>query len=304
MRAGELFQRGNIDFHVEVAGIANHRAILHFFEVFVRDDGLVAGDGDEDFADFGGFGHGHHAETVHDGFQGARGIDFGDDHVRAVTFGAHGDAASAPAVAGDDDAHAREQHVGGANDAVERGLACAVAIVEEMLGERVVDGDDGILQRAVLGHGAQANDAGGGFFGAADDVGHELGALGEQLVTRSAPSSMVICGLWSMRRGDVRVVGGVVLALDGVGGDAVVLDQGGGDFVLRGKRIRAAEDHVGAAVTQSDGEVRGFAGDVQASGHADALQRLLLDELLADELQHGHLLIGPFDFAFAFFGES
>jgi len=37
--------------------------------------------------------------------------------------------------------------------------AGAVAIVEEMLGERIVHGDDRILERAVLGHGAQANDA-------------------------------------------------------------------------------------------------------------------------------------------------
>ena len=114
-----------------------------------------------------------------------------------MTLGAHGDAASAPAVAGDDHFEAGEQQVGGANDAVERGLAGAVAIVEEVLGQRVVDGDDRELQRAVLGHGAQANHAGGGFFGAADDVREQIGALGEQLVTRSAPSSMVICGLWS-----------------------------------------------------------------------------------------------------------
>ena len=131
MRAGQLFQRGDVNFDVEVAGIADHRAVVHFFEVLVSDHGLVAGDGDENFADPGGVGHGHHAETVHDGFERARGIDFGDDHVRAVALGAHGDAASAPAVAGDDYAHAGEQHVGGANDAVESGLARAVAIVEE-----------------------------------------------------------------------------------------------------------------------------------------------------------------------------
>ena len=83
---------------------------------------------------------------------------------------AHGDAASAPAVAGNDQLQSGEQQVGGADDAVERGLAGAVAIVEEMLGERVVDGDHRELERAVLGHGAQTNDAGGGFFRAADHV--------------------------------------------------------------------------------------------------------------------------------------
>ena len=60
-----------------------------------------------------------------------RGIDFGDDHVGAEALGAHGDAASAPAVARDDHFEAGEQQIGGADDAVERGLAGAVAIVEE-----------------------------------------------------------------------------------------------------------------------------------------------------------------------------
>ena len=90
--------------------------------------------------------------------------------MRAVALGAHGDALAAPAVAGDDDAHAGEQHVGGADDAVDGGLAGAVAVVEEMLGLGVVDGDDGKLQHAVLLHGPQADDAGGRFFHAGDDA--------------------------------------------------------------------------------------------------------------------------------------
>ena len=147
-------------------------AVFHFLEVIVGDDDLVAGDGDEHVADFGGFAHGHHAEAVHHGFDGLRRIDFGDDDVGAVALGAHGHAAPAPAVARNHNVQAREQQVRGANDAVQRGLAGAVAIVEEVLGERVVDGDDRKLQRAVLGHRAQADHAGGGFFGAADDVLH------------------------------------------------------------------------------------------------------------------------------------
>ncbi len=76
---------------------------LHVFEVVGGEHGLVAGDGDENVADLRGFVHGHHAEAVHDGFDGFRGIDFGDDDVGAQALGAHRDAAAAPAVAGDDD---------------------------------------------------------------------------------------------------------------------------------------------------------------------------------------------------------
>ena len=103
---------------------------------------------------------------------------------------------------------------------------------------------------------------------------------------------------------DVRVVCGVVLALDRVGRDVVVLHERGGDFILRRKRIRSAENDVGAAVTQSDGEVRRLAGDVQTGRHANALQRLVFNKLLADQLQNGHVLIGPFDSALALFRES
>jgi hypothetical protein len=73
---------------------------------------------------------------------------------------------------------------------------------------------------------------------------------------------------------------------------------------LRGKRIRGAEHNFGAAIAQGDGKISGFAGDVQTSGKAQALERLLLDEALADQLQNGHLLIGPFHLALALFGEA
>src|SRR6185437_2588561 len=105
-------------------------------------------------------------------------------------------------------------------------------------------------------------------------------------------------------RVDVRVIRGIVFALDGERWNGVILREAGGDFVLCGKRIRGAENHIGAAVTQRDGEVGRFAGDVQASGHANALERLFLDETLANELEDGHLLIRPFDFAAALVGQS
>ena len=138
--------------------------------MFGGEHALVSGDGDENVADFRRFGHGHHAETIHHRFNGARGINFRDDHVRAQPLGAHGHAASAPAVSGDYHAQSGQQQIRRANNSVERGLPRAVAIIEEMLRLRVVHRDHGIFQRAVLGHRAQTNHAGGGFFGAADHV--------------------------------------------------------------------------------------------------------------------------------------
>ena len=134
--------------------------------------------------------------------------------------------------------------------------------------------------------------------------GDQIGALGEQLGDQVGAIVHGDLRLVVERGGDVRVVGGVVFALDGVGGDVVILHERCGDFVLRGERIRGAENHVRAAVAQRDGQIGGFAGDVQAGGHAHALERLFLDESLANQLQNGHVLIGPFDFALAVLGEA
>ena len=50
--ARELFQRGNIDFHVEMPGVANHRAALHGFEVLAANHALVSGYGNKNVAFF------------------------------------------------------------------------------------------------------------------------------------------------------------------------------------------------------------------------------------------------------------
>src|SRR3989304_127244 len=63
-------------------------------------------------------------------------------------------ALAAPAVAGDHDVLAGDQHVGGADHPVDGRLARAVAVIEEMFGGGVVDGDDGNLERAVSFQGS------------------------------------------------------------------------------------------------------------------------------------------------------
>ena len=61
----------------------------------------VARGADEDVSNLGGFHHGHDAETVHHGFQCFEMIDFCDDDVAAQAASAHGDTATAPTVADD-----------------------------------------------------------------------------------------------------------------------------------------------------------------------------------------------------------
>src|SRR5579864_856824 len=290
-----FFKRGNIHFYIEVAGVGHDRAVLHYFEVIFGEHVLVAGDSAEDVAKLRGFGHGHHAETVHGSFERLGRVDLGDNDLGSSATRAAGETAPAPAVAGDDEFRSCKQKVGRANDAIDGGLSSAVAIVEEVLGVGVVDGDNGILQHAFFRHSAQANDAGGGFFGAADHAFERVLALGMEHADQVGAVVHGDVRLVIERGEDVVVVGVVVLALDRENRDVVVAHQRSRDVILRGKRIRGAEHDVGATVTQANGQVRRFGSDVQASGNARALQWLVLDEFFADDLQDLHGLIGPLD---------
>ena len=96
---------------------------------------------------------------------------------------------------------------------------------------------------------------------------------------------------------NVLVIGFIVLALDGVDGNAVIANQRCRHVILRGERVGGAKNHVSAAIAQRNGQVCGLRGHVQARGNANALQRLVLDEFLADALEHRHGLVGPLNAA-------
>ena len=279
---GELLERRDVDLDVEVAGVGDDGAVLHDLEVLAAQHVDVAGGGDEELGDLGGLGDGHDAEAVHDRLEGAQRVDLEHDDVGAVALHAHREAAAAPAVAGDADGAPGDQDVGGADDAVEGALAGAVAVVEHVLGVGLVDGDDGEHEPALGLERLEADDAGGGLLGAADDVGGHVGALAVEhaddvgAVVHGDVGAVVDAGV------DVLVVGLVVLALDGVDAHAVLLDQRGGHVVLRAQRVAGAEHDVGAAGLQRAHEVGGLGGDVQAGADAHARERLLRVEALAD----------------------
>src|SRR5215468_10189828 len=99
-----------------MARVGDDRAILHDVEVFFGEDVFIAGDRAKHVADFGGFDHRHHAETVHHGLERLCGIDFGDDDFRARAAGTTRQAATAPAIAGDYELRSREEEIGRTND--------------------------------------------------------------------------------------------------------------------------------------------------------------------------------------------
>src|SRR6266566_4560248 len=70
---------------------------------------LVAGDGAENVAQLRGFGHGHHTEAVHRGFERFGRINFRDNDFGSSAAGPAGQAASAPSVPGDYELRSSEQ---------------------------------------------------------------------------------------------------------------------------------------------------------------------------------------------------
>src|SRR5512136_2333359 len=149
--------------------VGQNGTIIHDLKVRLVDGVQATGDGDKDVTDAGCFEKWHNLVSIHDGFNGADGVDLGHYHLRSHAAGPHGYATAAPAVAANHHILAGPEDVRGAGDAVDGALSRAVTVVEEMLGLGVIHRDDGVFQLLVLRHAAQSDHAGGGFLHAPYD---------------------------------------------------------------------------------------------------------------------------------------
>ncbi len=286
-----------VDLVVEVAGVREDRAVLERGDRVLADDVHVAGRRDEEVGARGRIDDGDDLEAVHGGLEGAQRVDLADERDRAHAAEPRRDPAADPAVAGDRCGLPRDQEVRRPDDPVDRGLARAVAIVEEMLRERVVHGDDRVRENAFARHRAEAVHARGRLLGPAADVREELAPLRVQL--RDEVGAIVHRDLRRRRedRVDVRVIRVAVLALAREHRDALVRHERRRDVVLRRERVRRAQRDGRAAIAQCDREVRGLGRDVQARADAQATERPLRGEALPDPRQDRHLARGPRDAA-------
>ena len=300
----QVVDRGEVDLVVEVPAVGDDRAVLEALDGAAVDHVDVTGHGDHDVGVRRRLRERHHAVAVHHRLERARRIDLGDDDMRAEPGRTAGETATAPTVAADDKRLAREQHVGRPDQPVDGALPGAVAVVEEVLGERLVDRDDRKAQRAVARHGAQPDHAGGRLLGAGDHVLEQLAATLVQL--RDEVGAVVHRDLRARveHRLDVSVIARGVLALDGERRDPVLARERRGHGILRGQRIARAEADLGAARLEGDREVCGLAGDVQACAETQTLERPLARESLADDAQHRHLARRPIDEALPFAGQA
>lgn len=188
------FQFRFVDFYVEMTGIGQDDAVFHILHMFAADDVLVASEGDEDIADFCCFCHGHDFKTVENGFDCFNRVNFRDDDMSAQAFRAHSAALAAPAIASDDDFLADDGQVRRAHDAIPRGLACTITVVEEVFAIRIVGRDHRELQFAGFVEAVETIDTGRRFFRAAEEVFHGIGPRRMQEMTWSPPSSMMMSG--------------------------------------------------------------------------------------------------------------
>ena len=201
--ARNLLEAGHVDFVVEVADVTDDGAVLHLAHLGGADDAGVAGGGHEDVGVAHDFVEGLDFVAFHGGLECANRVNFGDNHAGALTAQGLGAALTHVAVAANDCDLACHHHVGGAVDAVDKGVAApAVEVVELGLGHGIVHVDCRELEAAGLCHLVQAMHAGRGFFGNAAEsfagAGPLLRVLLENLFAggeEHAPFFAVGCGV-------------------------------------------------------------------------------------------------------------
>ena len=117
-----------------------------------------------------------------------------------------------------------------------------------MLRLGVVHGNNGILQRAVFRHGAQANHARGGLFGSPNHIGNKIHSLGQECRDKVRSVVHRDVRLVVDRGVQMVVIRRVVLALDGVRRDTELTGKSRGDLVLSRERVRRAQHNLGASI--------------------------------------------------------
>ena len=154
-----------------MACIGKKNIVFHPLKMASDYDVAAARSGHKDVAKRRRIVHLHYSEAVHCCLESAEGIDLGNYDIRPKPFGAHGYAARTEAVACDNDSPSGNHVIGGIHDAVPYALAGAVAVIEQMLAVRIVNGQHGEWQGPVARPCAELMNACGSFLAAADEIG-------------------------------------------------------------------------------------------------------------------------------------
>ncbi len=247
-------------------GIAHYGPVFHHGKMLPADHVDIAGDRAEKIADSSGIGNRHNGESIHDGLQGRHGIDLGNHHMPTHAPGTHGKALAAPSITAHHKNAAGNQSIGGANDPIDGALPGSVAIIEKMLGARIVDRDHRIPEHAFGRHAFQADDAGGCLLGSAADHIQQFRTIGMKGGNQVRPVVHGILRFKVQGRMDMAIIGLVVFSLDGKNRYAVIFNQRCGHIVLGTQRIGCANHHRRAAGLKHLHEGCGFRRHMKAGG--------------------------------------
>ena len=291
-------QRGDLDFRIEVADVADDGAVLHGAHVLQRDHVDVAGGGHEHVAGGRRLVHRRHLEALHRRLEGADRVDLGDDHPRAGAAQRLRRSLAYVAVTGHHRDLAGEHDVGRAADAVHQAFSAAVEVVELRLGDRVVDVDRRRRQRPRPLHFVQAVDPRRRLLRQAAHPGHQLRVL---LVHDFGQVAAVVEDhVGSPAAGAAH--GAVDAAPELLVGLPLPGEDGEARRRHRRRRVVLGREHVAAGPAQFGAERpqrlhehRGLDGHVQAAGDSRAGERARGAVFLAQRHQPGHFRLGEGD---------
>ena len=262
-----------VNLAVKVAGIAQHSAVFHHLHMRFGDNVLTARNSDEDITILSSLLHRHHTEAVKYCLHALDRIHLGNNDVGTHALGTHSHALAAPAVACNDNGSASNGHIGGADDAVKRGLAGAITVIKKILAISIVNSDHWERQMTRSGQRLEAVHTRGGLLAAAHQVGDQILALAVQHIHQI---TTVVNN--QLRRAFERLtqIHVIFLARAGVGSknSNAAIYQRSCNLVLSGQRIAACYHYVGAGVLQHQCQVSSFCLQMNGDNHIDAAERL------------------------------
>ena len=274
-------------------GVAADRAVLHRKEMLLRDDIVAACDSYEYVAFRCCLGHAHDLETIHHGLHRLDRINLCDNYFRTETLGSHSHPLAAPAIACDNDIFPGHYQIGCPVDAVPDGLACAVAIVEEVLAGGVVHKHHRESQPPFTVHRLQTEDSGRGFLAAADDIRNQFRIVP---VDHRHEVSAVIYD--DVRAAFYDTPDAVLIFLGSRPVDSEdvqsFMHKSRGDIVLSGKRVAPGDVHLRPSFGQHLAKMSRLGLQMHGKSHFQPLERLGLLKFLLQTIKQRHMMPYPF----------
>ena len=169
-----------------------------------------------------------------------------------------------------------------------------------MLAVCVVYQHHGELQLARCVHGLQAQDTGGGFLAAANNIGDKLREFVMQGGYQVSPVVNDNVGAHLQHTADVFEILFFVAAVDGEDIKAFV-HQGGRYVVLGAQRVGTRDEHFRSAGGQHLTQVSRLGLQMHAQGHFQAFEGLRFFEVFLDAVQKRHVRAYPAQFELSAF---